>query len=31
MEIYLKMWAGPRPVPPTKDAAADVMPRSAGD
>lgn len=31
MEIYLKMWAGPRPVPPTKDAAPDVMPRSVGD
>ena len=31
MEIYLKMWGGPRPIPPTKEAAPDVLPRSVGD
>jgi fatty acid desaturase len=31
MKIYLKMWAGPRPVPKTKDAAPDILPVGAAD
>ncbi len=26
LEIYLKMWGGPRPVPESKEAATDVLP-----